>query len=185
MDHWNTVKRVIRYLKATPSVGITYQSTELVLTGHTDTDWGQNLSDRCSISGYVFLSGNAPVSWSSKKQPTVAQSSMEAEFIALAHATKEALWLRTLYEQLGFPQSTPTPIHCDNQSAITFSHDSQFHAHSKHIDIKYYFVRDTITNRQISINYVPTHSNCADLLTKPLPRPSHSCAISLLGLSCN
>lgn len=91
--HWTSVKHVLRYLNGTRQLGITYGTSELTLCGYTDADWAQSLSVRCSTSGYVFLLAGGAISWSSKKQPTVALSTMEAEYLALAHATKEAIWL--------------------------------------------------------------------------------------------
>lgn len=184
-SHVTAVKHVLRYLKNTPKVGTTFYANDITVSGYSDADWGQNPVDRRSISGYTFLVGKSLVSWSSKKQPTVALSSMEAEYIALAHAAKEAIWLRNLLNELEFRQPNPTIVHSDNQGAIAFAHDSQFHTRSKHIDIRHHFIRDTISNGDISTVYVPSESNCADLLTKPLARPSHSRALDLLGMSPN
>ena len=122
------------------------------------------------------------MSWSSKKQPTVAMSSMEAEYIALSHATKEAIWLRSLLIDLGLSPAGATTIYCDNQAAIALSHDFQFHAKSKHIDIQHHFIRDKVNDKSISISYVPTNENPADILTKGLARPKHEKFGSEMGL---
>ncbi|THH14909.1 hypothetical protein EUX98_g9545 [Antrodiella citrinella] len=106
---------------------------------------------------------------------------MEAEYLALAHATKESIWLRSLLRELGFPQPGPSTIFCDNQSAIAFTRDNQFHARSKHIDIRHHFIRDTIASKDIDITYTPSQSNSADLLTKPLSRVTHTRALALIG----
>lgn len=183
-EHITAVKRVFRYLNGTRSLGITYgRSPDITLSGYTDADWGQDPSDRKSVSGYVFSISGGAISWSSKKQTSVALSTMEAEFIALGHGTKDALWLRSLLTDLGFPQKNPTSILCDNQAAIAFAHDHQFHARSKHIDIQCLFVRDHITKKDIKVTYVSTKDNCADIFTKGLARPTHSHLVPSIGMS--
>ena len=107
---------------------------------------------------------------------------MEAEFVALSHATKDAIWLRTLLTDLGFPPSGPIRILCDNQAAISYSHDHQFHARTKHIDIKYHFIRKQIKNSTIELKYVLTEDNIADLFTKPLDLSRFKPLDSRLGL---
>ncbi len=183
--HWTAVKRVFRYLKGTQTVGLTYGSSagDNGLTGYSDANWGQNLADRRSISGYAFLVSGGLVSWSSKKQPSVALSTMESEYIALAHATKEAIWLRQLLSDLGFPPSGATTLYTDNLSAISFAHDNQFHARSKHIDIRHHFVRDKIDSQEIAVPHCASEDNCADIFTKALARPTHSRQLSLLNIS--
>lgn len=169
-EHWTAVKRLLRYVKGTQKLGLVFgKSNTLSVTGYSDADWGQNISDRKSVSGYVFQIGQTAISWSSKRQPTVALSSMEAEYMALAHAVKEALWLKTLITEITQDTSArPIRVHCDNQSAIAFAHDDQFHARSKYIDIRYHFIRGAIIDRNIDVSYVESESNHADLLTKAL-----------------
>ena len=117
--HVTAVKRVFRYLNGTRNLGITYYPTsDTEILGFTDADWAQDISDRKSTSSYVFTLSGRAISWSSKKQTSVALSTMEAEFVALSHATKDAIWLRTLLTDLGFPPSGPIRILCDNQAAI-------------------------------------------------------------------
>ncbi|KAJ3479322.1 hypothetical protein NLI96_g9143 [Meripilus lineatus] len=183
--HWTAVKHVLRYLKGTRDLGITYGTGDLTLFGYSDADWAQNISDRRSISGFAFLLAGGAISWSSKKQATVALSTMEAEYLALAHASKEALWLRSLLEHLHFEISGETPIFCDNQSTIAFAHDHQFHARSKHIDIRHHFIRDHINQKTITVPHVATQDNVADVLTKALPRDAHTRHTQALGLSAH
>ena len=183
-QHVTAVKRVFRYLNGTRNLGITYGTTsDTTLYGYTDADWGQDSADRKSISGYVFLISGGAVSWSSKKQTSVALSTMEAEYMALCHTSKDAIWLRTLLSDLTFPQAEPTTIFCDNQAAIIYAHDNQFHARAKHIGMQYHFVRDQITQKILKVTYVPTKDNCADIFTKGLARPSHSHLVTSIGMS--
>ena len=108
---------------------------------------------------------------------------MEAEYMALTHATKEALWLRTLATDLGFNITGPMSIQTDNQSAIAFAHNDQFHPRSKHIDIRHHFVRERIISNEIQVTHCASEDNSADLLTKALARPSHEAQLARIGLS--
>ena len=118
--HITAVKRVLRYLNGTRNLGITYRPTpNPEILGYTDADWAQDVSDRKSTSGYIFQLSGGAISWSSKKQTSVALSTMEAEFVALSHATKDALWLRTLLSDLGFPPSGTIKILCDKDRKST------------------------------------------------------------------
>lgn len=110
---------------------------------------------------------------------------MEAEYVALAHATKDAIWFRSLLHDLGFLAPEPTTIYCNNQAAIAYAHDNQFHARAKHISTRYHFTRDHIVHGNIKLTYVPTKDNCADMFTKGLPRPAHSTLVSSIGMSAS
>jgi len=103
--------------------------------GYMDSDWTNDPDQRRSISGYIFTLGGGAVSWSSKKQQTVAASSCEAEYMAAGHCTKEALWLRSLLSGLEIASLGPTVLHCDNQGTISLTKDTSYHARSKHIDV--------------------------------------------------
>ena len=179
-EHWTAVKRVFRYLKGTQYYGITYKGqgeTRMTayyrnfrLEGYSDADWGSNPDDRRSISGYAFLIGNGVIAWSSKKQTTVALSSMEAEYMAISYAARHAIWMRAMLAELTFPQNRASKINADNQSAIALSKDNVQHARSKHIDIRHHFIRECIASDTIYLAYCPTEINSADFFTKALPR---------------
>ena len=181
-EHWTAVKHVMRYIKGNARLGITLGGTDISLIGYSDADWAANLADRRSVSGYTFQLAQGTISWSSKKQPTVALSTMEAEYIALAHAAKEALWLRALLTELGYGTDAPTPLITDNQSAIDFSYNTQFHARSKHIDIRHHFTRERIEAGDIDIEHCASQDNCADMLTKALPKPAHLHQVDLANM---
>ena len=181
--HWTAVKRVFRYIKGTADLrlmlgGITADNQ---LVGYSDADWAGNLSDRRSISGFLFLYGG-PISWSAKKQPTVSLSSMEAEYMALTHATCEAIWLRKVLAELGAPQSNPTILHVDNQAALAFAKNQDFHTRTKHIAIHHHFCRDAVKNGDIEPQYIHTDSNLADIFTKALSAPRHLALVPELHL---
>ena len=182
-EHWTAVKQVFRYLNGTRDLGIVYRSyAKISLEGYTDADWGSIPIDRKSISGYTFLIGEGPITWASKKQRTVALSTMEAEYMAASLATREAAWLQALLKELGFELNGPTSLNTDNQSAIQFAKNSGFHARSKHIDIQYHFVREKIISNEITIPYCASEDNLADIFTKALPMPKHQDLINRLGM---
>jgi hypothetical protein len=160
---------------------LTLGGKEEGLEGFTDADFASQ-TDRHSISGYVFRFHGGTVSWSSKKQPLVALSTTEAEYIAATDAAKEAIWLRRLIGELTSPLQQPTPLFCDNKSAIALSkHDAAFHPRTKHIDIRFHYIRETVENRHITIIYCPTNDNIADIFTKALPRPKFEQFCATLG----
>jgi hypothetical protein len=126
---------------------------------------------------------SGPISWRSKKQPTVALSSMEAEYMAASLATRKALWLQTLFAELGLPYSGPTTLYVNNRSAINFSKNSGFHAQSKHIDIQHHFVCEKIISNEITIIHCASEDNLANILTKALPMPKHQNLTTRLGMT--
>jgi hypothetical protein len=165
--HFTAAKRVIRYLLATATKGVQYSPcSETSVELFSDSDWGSNIDDRKSVSGYVLVMAGAPVSWCSRRQKTTALSSTEAEFLALSDALKEALWIRMLLTEMGVNFSSPIIIRVDNHAAIALSKNAVHHQRSKHIDIRYFRIRDEIANGNVSVIYVPTWENISDLLTK-------------------
>jgi Reverse transcriptase (RNA-dependent DNA polymerase) len=183
-EHWTAVKHVFRYLKGTINHGLTYRgdgdpTPELIR--YTDADWGSN-DHRKSISGYVFTLCGGAVAWSSKKQSRTALSTAEAEYGAATHAVKQVLWHRNLMEELDLPQAKTSILHSDNQAAIAISHNPQFHARTKHIDIDLHFLRDHVQSGILKLEYVPSQDNLADIFTKALPRPSHESLTSRIGV---
>ena len=187
--HWIAAKRVLRYLKCTIDCNLTYRqdSAGVILVGASDADWAGNIDDRKSMSGYVFKiqKNGGAISWRSQKQAAVALSSTEAEYVALAVASQEAVFLRQLLEELGFQQTSPTFIGEDNQSCISITNRTD-HKRTKHVDIKFHFLRDFVAKKIISIGYIPSEHMVADVLTKHLGRPkTDTFRNELLGPQCN
>lgn len=170
-EHWKAVKRIFRYLKQTIDYGIIFGKSGSIneLAGFTDADYAGCLQTRKSRSGYIFLLNGAPISWSSQRQNCVSLSTTEAEYVALANGTKEAIWLRRLLNELGI-RCDSVKIYVDNQSAISLANNPEYHKRSKHIDVRYHFVRDVVHKREITVEYIPSDKQLADILTKPLPR---------------
>ena len=169
-DHWTGVKRILRYLKGTVDYALTFKAADadVVLKGFTDADWAGDISTRKSTSGYVFKICGGFISWRSNKQSTVALSTTEAEYIALTSAAQEAVWLRALLKDLGFEQESPTVISEDNQSAIAIAKNYKVTARTKHIDVRYHFIKELIDKYFITILYCPTEEMIADIMTKGL-----------------
>jgi hypothetical protein len=172
--HWDAAKRVLRYLKGTRDLWLVYRGVKRVLTGWADAD-GSMAEDWRAVTGYAFLINGGAVSWSSKKQEIVSLSMTESKYVAVTHAAKEAIWLRSLISQV-FGQMVnqviePTTLFSDNKSAIALSQNLQYHACTKHINVRYHFIRWIIENGTLHLVYCPTDDMVADTLMKPLPSP--------------
>ena len=164
--HWNAVKRVMRYLKATIDHSITYGGTEEDLIGHCDSDWGGDEIERRSTTGYVFTLNGGAVAWASRLQKTTALSVAEAEYMSLAEALTECLWIRPFLVSLGQESVGATPIKVDNQAAIALAKNPEFHKRTKHVGIRYHRIRQEQENNVVFVEYVPTNENPADIFTK-------------------
>lgn len=182
---WDSVVRIFRYLRATVDLELVFSDSLGPLTGFTDADWAGDHETRRSTSGYVFSIGSAAISWSSKRQPTVALSTCEAEYIGQTQATKEAVWLRSLLAEIarvGERSLPSTIIYSDNQGVIALAKNPQFHGRSKHIDIQHHYVREKIVDGTVELTYIDTSRQIADGLTKALPREPFERFRKALGL---
>lgn len=182
--HWTAVKRILRYLKATASAKLCFDRNEISnLVGYCDADFASDPDQRRSTTGYVFMCQGGPISWSSRRQPTIALSTTEAEYMALSAATQEAMWLNSLRSELIIDDTSQcVPIHCDNKSAINLASVSSYHPRTKHIDVRHHFVRDMVNSGKVKPTYIPTDDMKADILTKGLNRDKHNKMVKLLGL---
>ena len=177
-EHWNAVCTILKYLKGTRDLRITYTSTESskipILYGYSDADWAANdLDTRHSHSGYVFYLSNGPIAWKSRLQASIALSSMDAEYYSMGDAAKEAIELRQVHHEVNKFLSksdceNPTVIHADNASSIKLSENPVFHKRSKHIAIRHHFLRQFVEENIIKFEYIQSAENIADVLTKPL-----------------
>ncbi len=167
--HWNAVKRIIAYLAGTPNYGICFKKENCkMILGYSDADFARDLDNRRSTTGYIFLHCGGPIVWASKRQRTTALSTTEAEYVAGCESAKEAVWINRLLKEIGKEDSLPVPLLCDNQSAIRLAKNPEFHQRTKHVDIKYHFIREQYENGVIDLQYVGTENQLADILTKPL-----------------
>jgi hypothetical protein len=182
-EHWAAALRVLRYLKGTRSLGLvlgTDRSSSLI--GYSDSDYANCPDTSRSISGHCHTLGAGMISWSSKKQKVVADSSCYAEYIALHDASHETLFLCQLLDGIGLSQLHPTPLHCDNDAASRLADDYVWHPQVKHIRVKYHSVRDLVAKGDLTINRVRSCDNVADILTKPLARSDFQRLRGYLGL---
>lgn len=185
--HWDQAVHVLRYLAGTKGYGLEFNGNTDVdmsslILGYTDSDWAGDTDTRRSTSGYVFLMCGSAISWSSKLQTSPALSSTEAEYMACTRAAQEAIWLRQLLEQLGFEQTNPTPLLGDNQGAIALAKNPGDHPRTKHIQLRYHFIRFAISDGQITLDYIPTDQMAADGLTKGLSGEKHGMFLRMLGM---
>ena len=182
--HFAALKRVYHYLCGMTDTCIIYRKTsEMSLLGYVDADWAGDVNNCCSISGYTFVTARAAISWSSKKQPSVALSSTEAEYMAAAAAAKEATWLKVLFSEIKLSlMCTPVKLLIDNQSAMSLAKNATFHDRTKHIAIRHHYIREKVDEGEIILEYLPTAEQVADVLTKPLSREKHIRFIEGMGL---
>jgi len=184
--HMGAAKRVLRYLKHTRDLRITYNGhTEHgAFQGYSDADWAGDTETRSSTSAYVFFLFGAPITWKSSRQHTIALSSTESEYYGLTNTAKEAIWLQTLLTELQYhgKEHVPTHIYGDNQSSLALAENPEYHQRTKHIDIKYHFIRQQVEKGTIHLSYVPTAQMVADGMTKPLLAVKHALFIQQLGL---
>ena len=182
--HYEALKHVLRYLKGTAHFGLTFGGSDnkTDLIGWSDADWAQDTDTRRSIVVFIFDDAGGYVSWSSKKQPTVALSTAEAEYMAASNATKEAIWLRTLLRDMGFPPTQATTIHADNQACIALARNPVVHSRAKHIDIRHHFICERVANKEVDLRYCSTKDMLADIFTKQLPRDAFEKFRAALGV---
>lgn len=181
-SHWIAAKRVLRYLKGTINLELTYRTSGKEIECYTDADWGSSIDDRRSYTGYLFKMANAATSWETKKQRTVALSSTEAEYMSLTEAAKEALYEKKFLSELKFDSEKPIIIYNDNQSCQKLAKNNVYHSRTKHIDIKYHFIRKALEDNIINLKYCQTEEMIADMLTKPLTKPKLQKFITMIGL---
>ncbi|CAA7267819.1 unnamed protein product [Cyclocybe aegerita] len=181
--HWTAATRVVRYLKGTRSLALRLGGKGSIrLLGFTDSDWANCLDTRRSVGGYGFTLGSGVISWTSKKQSTIATSTCQAEYMAAFDASKEAMFLRNLLSEVNFAPNQPTTILCDNNAAIIISEDPLHHNRTKHFDIRYHYLREHVQTHDISLAYINTKDNLADIFTKALPTQQFIRLRSFLGL---
>ena len=185
--HWQGVKRIFRYLRGTPDVGVMITGEEnlcdLTLTCYVDADWATDPEDRASRTGVICYLGRTAVWWKSRKQQSIAVSTCEAEYMALFEGGKDVVWLRNLLCELGICcKNTATVVYHDNQSSIVWA-ESPGLRKVKHIDLRYNFTRHLVEQGVIKVKYVNTEQNAADIFTKALSGEKYRVAKDLLGLS--
>jgi len=188
-EHWAAVKRVLRYVRGSVDKGLVYnKSASCILQGFSDVDWAGDYETRRSTTGFMFIFGGAAVSCASKLQKTVALSTMKSEYMALCEASKEAVWLDKLIQRVPMlvTQSDnlvgPVNIKVDNSGCMDFAKNPVEHKRTKHIDIRYNFVRDPITTDKVILEHCPTDDMAADPMTKELAKVKHDKHVKTMGM---
>ena len=171
-EHVKASEDLFRYLKGTTKLGIKFSKPKsfdgkIEIRAFVDSDWAGCVDTRRSTIGFIIQIAGGPVSWKSKTIKTIAQSSCEAEFMGLTEVCRELMWLCNFLEEIGIAFHTPK-IYCDSQAAIYWSEDPIEHSRNKHMEVKYYYVRDCVAQDKVRIFKILTTYQCADLLTKPL-----------------
>lgn len=182
-QHWSAVKRIFRYLKGTMDLGLTYKgSGDSKLHAFCDADWASDIDKRRSCTGLVTIMSGAAISWTSKRQPIVALSSTEAEYIAMSSAVNEIIWLKQLADEINKDIVGKVTLYCDNQSAIKLSESDAFRPRTKHIDIRYHHLREKVDEGVIDVKFTSTNLMAADSLTKAVTKEKHQFCANQFGL---
>ena len=183
-EHWKAVKNILKYLKRTKELFLIYGKSDLRMEAFSDSSFQSDIDDSKSVSGYVFTLNRGAVSWKSSKQDTVADSTMEAEYIAANDAAKEAVWMRKFLLELEVVPTIkdPVPLYCDNNAAIALTREPRSHHKSRHILRKYHLIREIVDRREIKIERVDTKDNIADPFTKAIARSQFEKLVELLGI---
>ncbi|XP_050908156.1 secreted RxLR effector protein 161-like [Lathyrus oleraceus] len=170
VSHLAAVKRILRYVKGTLGCGILFPTSDTGrscnLLGYTDSNWCEDKDDRKSTAGYVFMFGGAPISWCSRKEPVVALSSCEVEYIAASMCACQAVWLVNLLHELDSCTREGVLLLVDNVSAINLAKNPIAHGRSKHIEMRFHYLRNLVSSGQLRLSYCRSEEQVADLLTK-------------------
>jgi hypothetical protein len=170
-SHWNAVTQIFAYLNGTMDFGIWLGGERTGLIGYTDADYAGDKNDYRSTSGSIFFFHGGPVSWSSKKQTCTVLSTTEAEYIAACEATKTAVWLSCLLQDFSGTEQRKVPMFCDNESAVRLAYNAEFHQRTKHVLVRYHYIRQQVAEGKIEVKYISTNDQLADIFTKALPSP--------------
>lgn len=181
--HVNAAKRILKYLKKTINHGILYFDSNNKLTGYSDADYAGDLDSRRSTSGYIFKLGSGIISWCSERQKCVSLSTTESEYVAASTAIKELIWLRKFLHEILQSNSNDIVFYMDNQSAIRLVKNPEFHKRTKHIDVRYHFIREAYENKLFCLEYINTKNMIADVLTKALPTQRFNALINEMSIT--
>jgi hypothetical protein len=187
-SHLMAVKRILGYVRGTIDYGIMFtgaeRGKECKLMGYTDSNWCGDVEDRKSTAGYMFYYGEAPISWCSKKEPVVALSSCEAEYIAASLSTCQAIWLKNLVEEISQEKCDSITLKIDNVSAINLAKNPIAHGRSKHIELRFHYLREQVDNGNLSLMHCRSEEQVADLLTKAVSVQVFQRLRDLMGVEC-
>ena len=185
-NHWTSVIQILQYVNSTITYGIEYKEEirSVKVIRYSDSNFARDKVDQKSTMGYVFLLEGGAIAWSSWKLKSVATSTTEAKYIALENTTKHAIWTQRLLADIhGSQEENGIPVYCDNESSLKLVQNSGYHSRTKHIDVRYHFVRDEFEKGTIKFKYWPTENMLADGMMKPLPRLAFQDKRTRIGLA--
>jgi hypothetical protein len=182
--HWKAMVHMMGYIKGTLDYSITYHSgIPISPVTYVDASYADDFDTRRSTAGYGVWMAGGLVSWSSKRQPTVALSTTEAEYMSMTRAVQQVTWMYAFLDEVGLPQEHPFTIFGDNAPAIALTKNTKGHARAKHIDVRYHYIRERVNEGHVLIEHVPSDKNLADIFTKQLPRVTHQHLCREIGLT--
>ena len=178
----NAIKRIIKYVGGTCDYELFYsKESNLSLTDFSNFDWASNTDDRKSTTGGCFYVGANLVAWMSKKKNSMSLSTAEAEYIAAGSCCSQLLWMKKVLTDYEISQDTMI-VYCDNSSAIDISKNHVQHSKTKHIEIRYHFIRDLVERKIMCLEYIPTERQNANIFTKPLVRSKFETLRQVIGV---
>jgi hypothetical protein len=183
--HWTIVKNILKYLRRTKEAFLVFWGEEeLIVKGYSDASFQTDADDSKLQSSFVFCLNRGAVSWKSLKQDTIADSTVEAEYIAASEATKEVAWIRNFFSKLGVVPSASSPmdLYCDNSGAIVQAKKPRAHKRAKHVLRRYHLIREIIGRGNFKVCKVHRDHNVADPLTKPLSQPKYEAHMRSMGI---
>jgi len=183
-EHYEGVKWILRYLKGTSKMHLSFRRSNLTLQGFFDADLGGDLDSRKSTTGYIFTLGGTTISWKSKLQGRFSLSTTEDEYVAISKVAKEMIWLKNLLKELGKGQDE-SPLFSDSQNATCLAKNPILHSRCKHIELKYHFIRNLINDGDLFLLKIPGAENIADMLTKTVTTTKLRLCIASTGLRQN
>jgi hypothetical protein len=182
--HWKAMLHMMAYIKGTLHYSITYhRGIPISPVTYVDASYADDFDTRRSTAGYGVWMAGGLVSWSSKRQPTVALSTTEAEYMSMTRAAQQVTWMYAFLDEVGLPQEHPFTIFGDNAPAIALTKNTKGHARAKHIDVRYHYIREHVNEGRILVEHVPSDKNLADIFTKQLPRVTHHRLCREIGLT--
>ena len=186
LRHWQAVKHILKYLRRTRNHMLVYSGMDLTPIGYTDTDFQTCKDSRRSTSGSVFVLGGGAIVWRSIKQTCIADSPMEAEYVAASEATKEVIWLQKFLRDLEVIPGMDKAItlYCDNSAAIANTKESRHHRRTKHIDRKYHLIREAVGDKIVDVVKIASEDNLADPFTKALVARVFDKHVEAMGMQC-
>ena len=188
-EHYGALKKLLRYLSGTLDLGLKFRpqmtpslDVQIQLTGYCDSDWAGDIDTRKSVTGYVLTIAGTAISWYTKKQGVTAQSTAEAEYVACCQASMESKGLKNILDEILVRPAQPIEMYVDNQAAVTMVNNPTFTRRTRHIEMKWHYVRDLVAQHDLVIKKIATDKNAADMFTKPMTKAKLELFREIIGM---